>query len=90
MARAPITNRIAYSYKINRYLDERLPFDWNVVETELGTMVEPRQLVRFIDGSVPQVDLVDSAFDSQAFMSPEEFQSTYNHGGPQLMVDFNY
>lgn len=90
MARPPITQRTGFYYPINRYQTQRVLLDWNAVETELGTMVEPRTLIRYIDGSVPQIDLLDVAFDREIQMTPDQFQNQYNHGGPQLMAEFTY
>jgi hypothetical protein len=89
MPRAPINTRQGFYETINRNLKLTRPIEWNVVETELGQMVEPRSLGLF-DGKIVQQDAVDIAYDSFTPIDGSSFYSVYGTGGPQSFVDFNY
>ena len=90
MARTPVLQRRTFFNYVNRYSTVRQDFPWNVVDTELGPMVEPRMLPLIIDGKIVQIDAVDAAIDSESFLDPTTFYSTYGTDGQQLLYDYNY
>lgn len=92
MARTPVQARRAFMVTANRFTPLIRIYPWNVVDTELGIMVEPHQFAHGggVDGTVPQVDIVDFAYDSLTLMDPSTFYSTYGTDGQQGMMDFNY
>ena len=92
MPRMPIQARRGFYYKPNRNIAAVLPFDWNLVDTELGPMVEPRLLLRYIEGKVLDQDYVDQAFDSMTTMDDNGtgFYTAYGTAGQVLPGDFFY
>ena len=90
MARTPINARRGFFYKPNRNTNVRVALQWNVVDTDLGPMVEPRQFGLAVDGKITQIDLLDAAADSEGEMEAATFYSQYGTDGQQLMYDFSY
>ena len=90
MARTPINARRGFFYRPNRNVNVRVDLQWNVVDTDLGIMVEPRQYPLAQDGKITQIDLLDSAVDSCTELDPGTFYSQYNTDGNQYMYDFSY
>ncbi len=65
--------------------------EWNVVLTELGTMVEPTNLMSQIGGDfnkIVQIDVTDNAVNAVRVMDESDFQNVYGTGG-QGMADYN-
>ena len=64
--------------------------EWNLVTTELGEMVEPRQSHgnRFPSGPLVQLDVTDAAFTKVSTVEEEQFYVRYGSGGSQL-DDYN-
>ncbi len=63
-------------------------YDFNVVTTSLGTMVEPAQIC--IDyASLIQEDAVDQGINAIRFTDDGNFPNDFGSGGYQLPVDFN-
>ena len=96
MPKAPILYREGF-YEIIRggprdYLNHRPKrvSEWQVVETELGTMVEPRTSTNIADavGKVVNADATDMSISKFTEMDPSDFQNQYGTGGISL-VDFN-
>ena len=92
MARTPINARRAFMVPINRNLGQVRIFQWNAVDTDLGVMVEPHQFPHGagVDGAVPQVDMLDCAYDSITMLDASTFNAQYGTDGPQNLLDFNY
>lgn len=65
-----------------------LSLDWNVVNTTLGGMVEPRQLM-YGNRKITQVDVTEISFNKVSEIDGNQFWRLYNTGGNQLPVDFN-
>ena len=63
--------------------------DWNLVNTSLGAMIEPRQLCPVpSNGPVVQVNVVDTSFDKMSFMDEDAFYRLTGFSGRQVPVDF--
>ena len=92
MARLPILFRRGYFESINRNLNPKVyrPLEWNVVDTELGPMAEPRQFSFFVDGKIVQLDALDMAYDRETEFDSSGFYNTMGTYGPQRMIDFDY
>ena len=90
MARTPINQRRGFFYSPNRNTTTRIDLQWNVVDTDLGVMVEPRQYPLGLDGKITQIDLLDIAADSEWEIDPTTFYQQYNTDGQQYMYDFSY
>ena len=92
MARTPILARRSFMVPINRNLGNVRIFQWNVVDTELGVMVEPHQFAHTggVDGTITQMDALDMSYDSLTMLEVGTFNSNYGTDGPQGMIDFNY
>lgn len=65
-----------------------LSLDWNVVDTTLGAMVEPRQLM-YGNRKITQVDVTEISFNKVSEIDGNQFWRLYGTGGNQLPVDFN-
>ncbi len=93
MPKAPITYRQAYFVNIrgsgNPPLIRRL--DFNSVETELGTMVEPVPMINGRSGEdkISNIDLTDAAFNQMTLIQEEDFQARFNCGGNPGCIDVN-
>jgi hypothetical protein len=93
MPKAPILARRGYFDTISRSNPIIRFLDWNVVDTELGSMVEPRQDIRGIPTAVAganglvQVDLIDSGFTAISQMNSDTFYSQFGTDGQQVAVD---
>lgn len=85
MPKAPILNRQGFYTKLRggTYRD----LDWNLVNTSLGAMVEPRQLVLVAGGKITEKDRFDGDdFNSRTELSGDLFYRYHNTGGDQLPV----
>ena len=90
MPRTPILERRAFFDYTNRFTKNTMPLPWNAVDTALGTMVEPRNMLGYGPGGpVTQIDAVDAAFDSETYMDRGTFYSQYGTDGQQLLFDFD-
>ena len=63
--------------------------DWNLVNTEVGACVEPRQIA-MIDAAtkVTQVDFVDASFTRRTQIDANKFYSLLGTDGPQIPGDY--
>lgn len=92
MPKSPITSRTGFFSvlrgPINRTVTDLL--DWNAVDTELGTMVESRNLMHGGGVSpIVQMDTMDTAYTTIIPIDGEQFIAQYGSGGYQLPRDFN-
>jgi len=63
--------------------------DWNLANTDVGAVVEPRQLnILPSHEQVTQVSVPDITFNRIQFMSEDEFYKLNGSGGRQVPVDF--
>lgn len=87
MPRSPILDRQAHFVRLSdgTFVD----FDWNLVNTSLGAMVEPRQIVRTQRDKFVPVDQFDASFTRRIEINPDQFYSQTNTQGPQLPVDYS-
>ena len=85
MPRTPILDRETYYYQLpdGTYAD----FDWNIVNTSLGAMVESRPLLRAPGDNFEPVDLIDASFNRRRAINPDQFFALTGHNGLQLPVD---
>ena len=93
MARTPINSRRTFFVRVNRHVPLISFYDWNVVETDLGTMVEPRNTLGYGTGDkVTNIDLRDSSFDTIEETTEADFQRNFSNaiGGHQTLEDFSY
>ena len=93
MPKNPILSRETFFGRVRGTgLDDRnmqlRHLEWNVVQTELGYMVESRSQA-FIGDKVTQVDLTDTTVNAVRIESDDTFQNDYGTGGPQMPFDYN-
>lgn len=88
MPKAPILSRECFYDRLRDGSFRDL--DWNLVNTSLGAMLEPRQLsIGHRNGRLPNVDAKDASFNRRTEFDEDRFFTTFNHAGYQLPVDFN-
>jgi hypothetical protein len=89
MPKAPILSRETYYDTLNNGTLHLL--DWNVVNTSLGAMVEPRQvsLAELGTGDQAQIDLTDVGPTRLSPMVEDTFFGKHLGGGQQLPRDYN-
>lgn len=89
MPKSPILSRECFfeTLKDGTFRD----LDWNLVNTELGAMIEPNSFGGLIaaSGVVTQVDIVDCSFNKLTNLPEDVFYARYG-GGRQVPIDFNY
>jgi hypothetical protein len=87
MPRSPILDRQAHFVKLSdgTFAD----FDWNLVNTSLGAMVEPRQISRTPRDKFVPVDQIDASFNRRIEINPDQFYGQTNTQGQQLPVDYS-
>ena len=93
MPKTPILQRTAYLETLKDGSVRML--DWNAVETELGTMVEPRQ--NHLDTQLPMagnvgfaaVDVYDMSFTRIIGTDSNTFYTQYGTDGQQVPIDFS-
>ena len=64
--------------------------DWNLVQTRLGAMIEPRALseVPVEDGvNITNFDEENNAITAMREINEDKFFSIYNHSGKQITSD---
>jgi hypothetical protein len=85
--RNPILDRQEHFFRLSdgTFAD----FDWNLVNTSLGAMVEPRQMIDTTRDKFVAVDLRDASFNRRLEINPDQFYSQTNTQGPQLPVDYS-
>ena len=90
MPRTPILSRVGFFDYVNRNSKVRRNLEWNLVETELGAMTEPRQHMLY-SGLQPiaDIDIVDAGFNDQTYMSRDVFYTSMGTDGPQMFFDWN-
>ena len=87
MPRAPITNRQRYFEKLRdgSYRD----LEFNLVNTELGAMIEPVSICRVQEGNVQNVDAVDASFDGRTEIRRAEILNMFGTSGLQSPTDYS-
>lgn len=96
MPKAPITYREEFYSEVRGSRDPNTaapllkPIEWNRVETELGTCVEPRisQSAPDATGKVIQTDQTDAGISKITIMDEGTFQNQFGTGGGAT-VDYN-
>ncbi len=98
MPKGPILQREAYFYYMrgtgsgSRSDSEHganiRQYDFNVVYTPLGTMVEPAQVCMDF-GHMIQEDALDQGYTAIRFTDDGNFQNDFGSGGQQLPLDYN-
>ena len=87
MPRPPIQSREAFYDTLRD--GSIYDLDWNLVNTELGAMVEPRQLPVGVADVVAEVDRQDLSVSRRVLMEEDRMFSLIGTSGPQLPVDFS-
>ena len=88
MPKAPILSRECFFDRLRdgSYRD----LDWNLVNTSLGGMVEPRALVGgHGNGRQTNVDLKDASFTDRRELDEDTLFRLLGTAGHQLPVDYN-
>lgn len=83
MPKAPITSRtLLYDVRAD---DSYFDLDWNIVNTSVGQMIEPRCLIAVPIGEnfVP-VDQEDNSFTDRSQTRNDQLFDAYGTGGQQL------
>ena len=90
MPKTPITSRRSFfeTIRADTVNKSKRMLDWNMVDTALGPMAEPRAVLNGAMGPVTNVDAVDAAFDSITEMQAEQFQAATGTGGELIPADF--
>ena len=95
MPKAPILARRGFFSYVDRTQSTLRMLDFNVVDTELGSMVEPRQVAFGIQlgnsGSTgyANIDVTDAAFNSLSQIDQNTFLSQFGTDGLQGPIEFN-
>lgn len=92
MPKTPVTYRETFYSEIRGSGNPPLlkHLEWNRIETELGTCVEPRApLTAPGNGNITQVDLTDFAANKISIIDEDTFQNQFGTGGPQAPLDYN-
>lgn len=85
MPRTPILARFAFYERLRDGTFRDL--DWNVVNTSLGAMVEPRQIIMFDHHTMTDKDRFDGDnFTDRRELSDDQFYSFHGTGGNQLSI----
>lgn len=63
--------------------------DWNLVDTALGLMLEPRSLSFHNPDDIRHSDTFDEGFTSTVEIDENVMQATFNTGGNLFFRDFN-
>lgn len=86
MPKTPILNREAFYQKLRdgSFVD----LQWNLVQTSLGAMVEPRPL-RGEGSKMNNFDPYDASFTRRTEFNADTFYSLFGTYGQQIPVDFN-
>lgn len=90
MPKTPILYREAFYENVRSagrdYLGYRpkRELEWYAVETELGTMVEPRTLAAVDPAKVVNADATDMSISKFTEMEATDFQNQYGTGGGSL------
>lgn len=64
--------------------------DWNLINTELGAMVEPRQIVGFDDGQIaPEIANTELSFNKISQIDENTFYDLMGSGGQQASTVFD-
>jgi hypothetical protein len=90
MPKGPILERVQYFAKMPGQGSVGVAMlDWNVVETSLGTMVEPRTISPVGLDRLLDVDIFDAAPNRIVEINEDTFYTQYSTSGNQLPRDFN-
>jgi hypothetical protein len=87
MPRSPILDRQAHVVKLSdgTFAD----FNWNLVNTSLGAMVEPRQVSQTPRDKFVPVDLIDASVNRRIEINRDQFYGQTNTQGEQLPADYS-
>jgi len=86
MPRTPIQSRDGF-FKIISGV--RVPLHWNLVETAIGAMLEPRQLLGPSTSPLAEkVDAVDAGFTRETEYNEDLLSYQHSTGGVQLLTDY--
>lgn len=87
MPKAPILSRDVFYTRLRdgsfKYLD------WNLVNTEQGACVEPRNLIPVVFGAITQLDPYDTSFTRETQINEDEIPALFGTGGQQVPLDYN-
>jgi hypothetical protein len=72
-----------------RRTNQLYPLDWNLVNTELGGMIEPANLLGPNPNAVQTVDIEDVSSNDIMEINEDQMQDLFNHAGRQLPYSFN-
>lgn len=86
--KAPILARDRMYGRMRRTGD-LYPLDWNIVNTELGAMMEPRQILGADANKIVNLDIEDNSFNRITEVNEDEMVNLFNHSGRQIPVDFS-
>lgn len=86
MPKAPILSREGFFTTLRDGSIRDL--DWNLVNTNLGAMMEPRQL-SIVGSPVTDVDPNDYSYTRRVQLDENTLPETLGTAGPQLPYDFN-
>lgn len=86
MPRVPILNRQCFYRRLPDGTFRDL--DWNLVNTSLGAMIEPRQIRVFDGGKVVNADVYDASFNDRREFNEDKLFSHLGISGTQLPVDY--
>lgn len=86
MPRTPILNREGYYKTLTD--GTIVDLDWNVVNTSLGAMLEPRQVTAGLGMDGAAIDAVDAGYSRRLEYDEDLLVAQFNTGGRQLPVSF--
>ena len=87
MPKEPIIERVALFQRLRDNTLRQL--DWNIVETSLGKMLEPRAFFRADSDDIKNVDVYDANYTSIRILDAGAFANEFQTDGIQFPSDFN-
>jgi hypothetical protein len=67
----------------------KMLLDWNLVETSLGTMLEPASISLVNGEATAAIDAMDAGFSKTLEIDEDTIQGLFNSGGNLLFRNFN-
>ena len=86
--KSPILSRTRLYGRMRR-TGQRYPIDWDLVNTELGGMLEPHNVLGPNVGAVQIVDIEDISFNDILEINEDQMQDMFGTGGRQIPFAFN-
>lgn len=86
MPKGPILKRYLL---VDNFKGAKRLLHWNLVETALGNMVEPRNMQAAMPGKIVQTDAIDNSFNDVWHINEDEMPARLGTAGLQVPVDFN-